>query len=169
MNVIVVWNIQEDTVRMPLISVLYLLPTVTMEAVWMVLVPSPVCVTPDTLETFVKSTSMNVKQVDARMGNVKTSSMTFTVHVILDGQEFSAMQILMTVFWTLLDLVHVMILEQVPVLTVTPHTHVSVWMAILVTTALLSSIPAIPIPVNMVEHAPTHQSLLLNALVLREF
>ena len=114
--------------------------------------------------------SMNVKLLDARMGNVKTSSMISTVRATLDGQEFSVILILMTaLLWTLLDLVHVTILEQAPVLTVIPRTHVSVWMAMLAMTALLLLIPVIPILVKMVEHAPTLQSLLLDAPALREF
>jgi hypothetical protein len=82
MNVIVAWNIREEIVRISLITAYYYLPTVTMEAVWMILVPSPVSVIQDSLETFVKSTSMNVKQLDARMGNVKTWSIILGVLVI---------------------------------------------------------------------------------------
>ena len=65
MNVIVMLSSLEETVKLPLITVLCLLPTVTMEAVWMILVPSPVSVTQDSLETFVTLMSMNVKQLDA--------------------------------------------------------------------------------------------------------
>ena len=53
MNVIVMLGSLEETVRLSLITVLCLLPTVTMEAVWMILVPSSVSVTQDSLETFV--------------------------------------------------------------------------------------------------------------------
>ena len=170
MSVIVVWNSLEEIVGISSITVLSLLPTVTMEAVWMVLVPSSVSVTWDSLETFVNLISMNVKLLDVRMGNVKTSSMISTVHATLDGQEFSVILILMTaLIWTLLDLVHVTILEQAPVLMVIPRTHVSVWMAILAMTALLLLIPVIPILVEMLEHVPILQSLLLNVPALREF
>ena len=106
-----VWNSLEEIVGISSITVLSLLPTVTMEAVWMVLVPSSVSVTWDSLETFVNLISMNVKLLDVRMGNVKTSSMISTVHATLDGQESSVILISMTaLLWTLLDLVHVMIL-----------------------------------------------------------
>jgi hypothetical protein len=53
-----------------------------MEAVWMILVSSPVSVTLDSLVTFVRLTLMNVKQLDARMGNVKTWSIILGVLVI---------------------------------------------------------------------------------------
>ena len=51
--------------KLPLITVNYLLPTATMEAVWMVLENSPVCVFQDTQDTFVTLTLMNVKQLGA--------------------------------------------------------------------------------------------------------
>ena len=124
MNVIVVLSTLENTVRLPLITACCLIPTVTMEAVWMILVPSSVSVTQDTLETSVILTLMNVKQLDARMGNVKTSLMHFSVLAILDGLEFSVMQTSMTVQWP--DLDHVTTKELEPVLMVTPRTHVSV-------------------------------------------
>ena len=78
-------------------------------------------------------------------------------------------QILTTVHRFPPDLDHVTTLEQVPVLMVTPRTHVSVWMAMPVTTVPWTLIPVIQIPVRMVEHAPTPRSLLLNAHVLRDF
>ena len=65
MNVTVMLSSLEETVRLPLITVLRLLPTVTMEAVWIVLVHSSVSVTKDSQETFATLTSMNVKQLDA--------------------------------------------------------------------------------------------------------
>ena len=169
MNVIVTLNSLDRTAALPLTTVHCLLPIVTMEPVWMVLVPSPVIVTQDTQETFATLTSMNVKQLGVRMGNVKISLMPFIVRVTLDGLEFSVMQTLIIVLQPPLSLVHVMSLEQLPVLMVTPLTHASVWKAILVTTVLLPSILVIPILVKMAERAPTHQSLLLNVLVRREF
>ena len=135
MNVIVVWNILEYIVKLSSITAYYLTLTVTMEAVWMGLVPSSVSVTWDSLETFVILTSMNVKLLNARMGNVKTSLMHLDVLAIQDGLESSVIETLTTVLWTLPDSDHVMILEVEPVRMVTPHTHVSVWMATLAITA----------------------------------
>ena len=170
MYVIVVMSSLEHTVRLPSITVTYCLtPIVTMEHVWIVLENLPAGVIQDTLETSVTLISMNVKQLDVRMENVKTSLMHLGVLAILGGLDFSVIQILMTVLWTPPDLDHVMKLEQVPVSMVTPHTHVSVWKAMLVMIAPLTLIPAIPIPVRMAEHAQIHRLLLLNVSALREF
>ena len=116
-----------DVVKTPL-------PTVTMVAAWMMLI-LPVTVFQDSLEKIVLSISMNVKQQDARMENVKTSLMLFSVHAIQGGLEFFVVQTLMTVFWIPLGLDHVMTLGQVPVLMATPRICVSVWTAMLVMTA----------------------------------
>ena len=64
-------NSLEGTVRLPLITVHCSLPTVTMEAVWMVLVPSSVSVIQDSQEISVMLRLMNVKQLYARMDSVK--------------------------------------------------------------------------------------------------
>ena len=82
MYVTVVMSTLEHTVKLPLITVHCLIPTVTMEAVWMELVLSPVSVSQDSLETSVILTLMNVKQPDARMEHVKTSLMVLIVHAI---------------------------------------------------------------------------------------
>ena len=165
MNVTVVMSTLEYTVKLPLITVLCLLSAVTMEVVWMILEISPVNVIQDSRETSVTLILMNVKQLDARMGNVKSLLMHFSVHAIQDGLEFFVIQISTIVLWTLLGLDHVTTLEQVPVLMVTPHTHVSVWMAMLVMIAPWTLILVILSPARMVEHVPTHPSLLLNAPV----
>ena len=64
-HVTVVMSSQEWTVRPLLITVHCSLPTVTMEAVWMVLELSPVNVLPASLVTSVTKISMSVKQLDA--------------------------------------------------------------------------------------------------------
>ena len=61
-----------------------------------------------------------------------------------------------------------MTLEHVSVLMVTSRTHVSVWMVMLVLTALWTLIPVIQINVRMVEHVPTLPSPCLNAPVLKD-
>ena len=81
-----------------------------------------------------KLTLMNVKLLNARMGNVKTSLMHLDALAIQGGLEFSVIEILTTVLWTLPDSDHVIILEVEPVWMATPHTHVSVWMAMLAIT-----------------------------------
>ena len=165
MNVTVVMSTLEYTVKLPLITVLCSLPAATVEVVWMISEILPVSVIQDSLETSVTLILMNVKQLDARMGTVKSLLMHFSVHAIQDGLEFFVIQTLTIVLWTLLGLGHVMTLEQVPVLMVTPRTHVSVWMATLVMIAPWTLIPVIQIPVKIMEHVPTFPSLLLNVHV----
>ena len=70
-HVNVVMSSQEWTVRFLLTTVHYSLPTATMGAVWMVLESLPANVIQDSQENSVIRISMNVKQLDARMGNVK--------------------------------------------------------------------------------------------------
>ena len=64
-------NLQDETVRQLLTTVHCLVLTVTMEAVWIVLAPSPVSVIQDSLENSVMLKSMNVKRLDVRMDHVK--------------------------------------------------------------------------------------------------
>ena len=59
-------------VILPLITVHCLLPTVTVEAVWMDLETSPVSAIQVSQAISVMLTSMNAYQLDARMDNVKT-------------------------------------------------------------------------------------------------
>ena len=70
-HVNVVMSSQEWTVRLLLTTVHCSLPTATMEAVLMVLESSPENVMLDSQENSVIRLSMNVKQLDARMENVK--------------------------------------------------------------------------------------------------
>ena len=79
---------------------------------------------------------MNVKELDAGMGNVVSFLMHLSVHAIQGGLKFFVIQTLMTVLWTPLGLGHVTTLEHAPVLMVIPRTHVSVWMAMLVLNVL---------------------------------
>ena len=78
-----------DVVKTPL-------PTVTMVAVWMVLI-LPVSALQDSLEKIVPSISMNVKRPHVRMGNVKIPSMLFSAFAIQGGLEFSVIQTSTTV------------------------------------------------------------------------
>ena len=57
--------------KLSLIIVHCLLPTATMELVWMVMERSPVNVIQDSQETSVTRISMSVKQLDVRIANVK--------------------------------------------------------------------------------------------------
>ena len=59
MYVIVVSNSLDRIVVLLLITVHFLVPTATMETVWMVLVPLLVSVTQDSLETFAMLRLMN--------------------------------------------------------------------------------------------------------------
>ena len=69
--VTVVLNSLDRIVKSPLITVCSLVPTVTMEPVWMDLVPLSASVIWDILETFATSTLTIVQQLDARMEHVE--------------------------------------------------------------------------------------------------
>ena len=164
-HVNVVLSSQEQTVTLLLTTVHFSLPTVTMGAVRMVLEPSPVNVIQDSQETSVTRISMSVKQLNARMLNVKTYLMHSVAYVTQDGQGNYVILISTIVDWTNPTLDHVMIQEQMTALTETPHTHVCVSMATLATTAQRILMIVNPIPVKMVEPVPTSCLVTLNVTV----